>query len=159
MPPERRVGLTHSRPKKLMHVTTVPMTFVFLRGQLGFMKSRGMEVHVMSAPGPEISEFVREEGATAHTVPMVRRITPLRDLRSLWTMTREFLRVRPDIVHASTPKGGLLGTIAARLARTPPRYLPCAGSRLYGIRRSTETPAAFGRACRMRVGRSRALRE
>ncbi|MBA2687209.1 MAG: glycosyltransferase family 4 protein [Gemmatimonadaceae bacterium] len=95
------------------------MTFVFLRGQLGFMKSRGMEVHVMSAPGPEISEFVREEGATAHTVDMVRRITPFRDLKVLWQMVREFQRVRPDIVQASTPKGGLLGTIAARIARVP----------------------------------------
>lgn len=102
-----------------MHVTTVPMTFVFLRGQLGFMKSRGMDVHVMSAPGPEISDFVREEGATAHTVDMVRRITPFRDLRVIWQMVREFKRVGPDIVQASTPKGGLLGTIAARISRVP----------------------------------------
>ncbi len=102
-----------------MHVTTVPMTFVFLRGQLGFMKSQGMEVHVMSAPGPEISEFVREEGAAAHTVDMVRRITPFRDTGVLWKMVREFQHVGPDIVHASTPKGGLLGTIAARISRVP----------------------------------------
>ncbi|MBA3657475.1 MAG: glycosyltransferase family 4 protein [Gemmatimonadaceae bacterium] len=95
------------------------MTFVFLRGQLGFMKSRGMDVHVLSAPGPEVEEFRTREGVAAHTVPMERRITPLGDFRALWRILGIFRRLKPDIVHASTPKGGLLGTIAARLAGTP----------------------------------------
>jgi glycosyltransferase involved in cell wall biosynthesis len=50
---------------------------------------------------------------------MGRRITPARDLLALARLYRLFRRLRPEIVHAHTPKGGLLGTLAARLARVP----------------------------------------
>lgn len=106
-------------PIRLLHVTTVPMTFVFLRGQLDFMKSKGVEVHVMAAPGADMEVLAREEGVTAHAVPMARRITPFRDLITLLRMARVFRSLRPDIVHASTPKGGLLGTIAGRITGVP----------------------------------------
>jgi glycosyltransferase involved in cell wall biosynthesis len=69
---------------------------------------------------------------------MARRITPLRDLISIWRLYRVLRRFRPDIVHAQTPKGGLLGTIAAWLAATPVRIyhirgLPYMGA--VGVRR------------------------
>lgn len=73
----------------------------------------------MSAAGPEMEDFARSEGVPAHPVPMARQITPLRDLGSLLRMIGTFRSLRPDIVHASTPKGGLLGTIAGRISGVP----------------------------------------
>jgi glycosyltransferase involved in cell wall biosynthesis len=52
---------------------------------------------------------------------MTRRITPLRDLASLCRIYLALRRIHPEIVHAHTPKGGLLGMMAAWLARTPVR--------------------------------------
>jgi glycosyltransferase involved in cell wall biosynthesis len=52
---------------------------------------------------------------------MPRAITPFRDLAALGRLYRAFRRRRPTIVHAHTPKGGLLGMIAAVLARIPVR--------------------------------------
>jgi glycosyltransferase involved in cell wall biosynthesis len=52
---------------------------------------------------------------------MTRRITPLGDLVALWRLWRLLRRIRAEIVHAHTPKGGLLGMIAAWLAGTPVR--------------------------------------
>lgn len=105
--------------KTLLHITTAPMSLVFLRGQLAYMKDNGFDVHVMTSPGKQLEEFARNEGARAHPVAMQRRITPLRDLATICQMIFVLMRIRPDIVHASTPKGGLLGTIAARIVRVP----------------------------------------
>jgi glycosyltransferase involved in cell wall biosynthesis len=117
---------------KLLHVTTVPMSLIFLRGQVGYMKARGFRVHVLSSPGPELPAFAAAEGVGASAVEMPRRITPLQDLRALAGIVREMRRVRPDVVHAHTPKGGLLGMMAAALARVPVRVYHMRGLPLMG---------------------------
>ena len=97
------------------------MSLVFLRGQVRYMQSRGVEVHAISSPGDELKPFEAAEGATTAAVDMPRTISPLADLRAVWAIRRELRRVRPDLVHAQTPKGGLLGTMAATLAGVPCR--------------------------------------
>jgi glycosyltransferase involved in cell wall biosynthesis len=52
---------------------------------------------------------------------MERRITPLRDLVVLVKLAALLRRIRPAIVHSHTPKGGLLGMMAATIARVPVR--------------------------------------
>jgi lipopolysaccharide/colanic/teichoic acid biosynthesis glycosyltransferase/glycosyltransferase involved in cell wall biosynthesis len=103
---------THA-PIRLVHITTVPQTLYFLRGQVASMKSRGIEVTAVSSPGPELQKFADMEGVPVHAVEMPRKITPLGDLVALVRLVRLFRKLRPDIVHAHTPKGGLLGMIAA----------------------------------------------
>jgi glycosyltransferase involved in cell wall biosynthesis len=111
---------THSMPR-LFHVTTVPLSLRFLGGQVGFMKARGYDVHVVSSPGPLLDDFGRAEGVEAHAVPMSRRIDPGGDIVALARLIQLFRRHRPEIVHAHTPKGGLLGMMAATAARVPVR--------------------------------------
>jgi glycosyltransferase involved in cell wall biosynthesis len=62
-----------------------------------------------------------EESVAVHAVSMARRITPLRDLAALFRLWKLFRSLRPHIVHAHTPKGGLLGMLAARFAGVPVR--------------------------------------
>lgn len=54
-------------------------------------------------------------------VEMPRRITPFQDIGSLGRLWRYLRGLQPQIVHAHTPKGGLLGMAAARFARVPVR--------------------------------------
>ena len=68
-----------------------------------------------------MTQFAIEESVTVHPVSMARRITPFRDLITLFQLWRLFRTFRPHIVHAHTPKGGLLGMLAARLAGVPVR--------------------------------------
>jgi glycosyltransferase involved in cell wall biosynthesis len=105
----------------ILHVTTVPMTLAFLRGQVGYMKSRGFDVHAASSPGPDLDRFAEQERAPVSAVRLERRITPWADLVALAGLVRIVRRVRPTVAHAHTPKGGLLGMIAATLARVPIR--------------------------------------
>jgi len=54
-------------------------------------------------------------------VPMSRRITPLADVIAIYRIWRYLRQIQPHIVHAHTPKGGLLGMIAGWLAGVPVR--------------------------------------
>ena len=111
----------HPRAARLVHVTTVPTSLAFLTGQVSYMKDRGFEVLAVSSAGEYADSFRATEGVPVHAIDMPRRITPVRDLVALSRMYRYLRRVRPHIVHAHTPKGGLLGTTAAWLARVPVR--------------------------------------
>jgi glycosyltransferase involved in cell wall biosynthesis len=106
---------------RLVHVTTVPISLAFLRGQLGYMKEHGFDVAVVSSPGEPLDEFGAEQGVETVAVEMPRKITPLRDLRALVRLGHALRRIRPTIVHAHTPKGGLLGMLGALIARAPVR--------------------------------------
>ena len=119
----------------LLHLATNPMSLGFFAGQARYMRERGFDVHVLSSPGAELASFALREGVKAHTVQMERRITPMRDLVALFRICHVLRSVRPRIVHAHTPKAGLLGILAAWFARVPVRiyhlhglrYVTCTG--------------------------------
>lgn len=108
-------------PLILIHVTTVPQSLRFVAGQAAYMRGKGFESHAVSSPGASLAQFATEESVTVHPVSMARRITPFHDLIALFQLWSLFRRLRPHIVHAHTPKGGLLGMIAARVAGVPVR--------------------------------------
>jgi len=105
----------------VVHVTTVPQTLWFLRGQAAFLGERGYEVHAVSSEGDDLTRFAAAEGVTSHAVNMHRAISPLGDLFAITRLYRLFKALKPGIVHAHTPKGGLLGMVAATLAGVPAR--------------------------------------
>jgi len=104
------------RSPVLVHVTTVPQTLHFLRGQIGYMKFRGYRVAAVASPGPLLDQFGRDEGIEVYPLEMPRRITPMGDLLAVLRLAWLFRKLRPDIVHGHTPKGGLLAMMAACLA-------------------------------------------
>ncbi len=126
---DRTYGLSESqdyrdlRPHRvrLVHIMTVPQSLFFLSGQVRFMKARGFEVHAVASPGPALERFGREEGILTYPVEMPRKISPFGDLVALFRLVRLLRKIRPAIVQSHTPKGGLLGMIAAFLAGVPVR--------------------------------------
>ncbi len=106
----------------LIHVATAARFWPFLQGQLAFLKTRGWDVEIASAPGPRLEPFALAEGVRAWTIAMTRRITPARDLLTLARLWTLFLRRRPTMVHAHTPKAGLLAMLAAWGAGVPIRF-------------------------------------
>ena len=127
-----------SHPLCLVHVSIVARTLDALAGQAGFFRAHGFEVEAIASPGDELIELGRREGIAVHAVPMGRTITPLRDPISLYKLWRLLRRLRPAIVNAHTPKGGLLGMTAAWLAGVPVRIYHVHGLPLMtagGIRR------------------------
>jgi glycosyltransferase involved in cell wall biosynthesis len=105
----------------LTHVTTVADSLDFFRGQVEYMKARGFVVRAMTSPGPDLARFARELDLEIDGVPMARKITPVADVVAIAAMRCLLRRHQPAIVHAHTPKGGLLGLAAACAAGTPVR--------------------------------------
>ena len=63
---------------------------------------------------------------------MSRSVKGLSDARTLWTLWKMMREYRPDIVHTHTAKAGLLGRVAAVLARVPVRVHTFHGHVLHG---------------------------
>jgi len=103
------------RCPRIAYVVTVDLSMKLIEGQIGFLARNGFNIDVISSPGPRL-EAMRQEGVTPWAIKMEREISLARDFVSLWRLWRLFRLLKPDIVVASTPKAGLLGTLAARLA-------------------------------------------
>jgi glycosyltransferase involved in cell wall biosynthesis len=120
-----------SRRPRLVYLTTHAASAQFLmNGQLAYMRERGFEVYLISSPDAALATVAAREGVTTVPISLEREIHPGRDLLALWRVYRALRRIRPDIVNAGTPKAGLLGMIAAWLARVPVRLYTLRGLRL-----------------------------
>lgn len=104
---------------KIAQVATTDVSIsLLLRDQIEALQSEGHEVTAICAPGSRV-DWLRGQGIPVHTVQMSREVSPVQDLRSLLELSRYFRSQRFDAVHTHTPKAGLLGPLAARLAGVP----------------------------------------
>lgn len=117
---------------------TSPQTCMVLTGRLRALREAGFRVTLISSPGELFDRIAQKEGVERIVVPMERGIAPLADVVSLVRLWRLLRRIEPDITEFSTPKAGLLGTLAARLAGVPRRVYMLRGLRL-------ETASGFKR--------------
>ena len=91
------------------------------------MASNGFDVKGVSSEGEELKEVRENEGIVMEAINMSRKITPFQDLKSLWEMWNFLRKEKPQIVHTHTPKAGIIGMLAARLAGVPHRLHTVAG--------------------------------
>jgi glycosyltransferase involved in cell wall biosynthesis len=65
-------------------------------------------------------ENAKQKGIEIINVPsLVRRISPIKDVRGLVALFRHIRKIGPHIVHTHTSKAGILGRLAAWMARVP----------------------------------------
>lgn len=113
---------------KLIRVTTVPVSLnILLKGQFEYMSKQGFEVLAVSSSGADLDEVAEREKVRTAAVEMSRKISPLKDLKSLWQMFCLFQKEKPDIVHSHTPKAGIIAMLAAKFAGVPIRLHTVAG--------------------------------
>lgn len=112
---------------KLIRVTTVPISLrKLLEGQLNFMQKE-YEVIAVSADEEDLTKFGKEISVPTNAVEMTREITPGKDLSAVYQLYRFFKKEKPLIVHTHTPKAGIAGMMAAKMAGVPIRLHTVAG--------------------------------
>lgn len=90
-----------------------------LLAQLTAFAESGCQVTAMSAPGPWRGDIETAGIRFIEWTHASRRLSPLGDVRAFFELLRTLRRERFDVVHTHNPKPGLLGRLAAWLARTP----------------------------------------
>jgi len=104
---------------RVVHVATADNSIRFLLlNQLLSLQAEGYHVGSACRAGAQIP-YIESQGIPVYPIQVVRRIDPLADLKSLIQLVGLFRRHRFTVVHAHTPKIGLLGQVAARLAGVP----------------------------------------
>lgn len=114
-------SLSVSGRKRVCFVATLEMTVkMFLLEHLRVL-CRDYDVTVIVKTTEP--NFLARRGVHARviTVPIERRVAPLRDLAALVRLYMIFRHERFDVVHSVMPKSGLLSMVAALLARIPRR--------------------------------------
>ena len=120
LPPTILIGVTHAQ------------TCLVLGARLRALRKAGFRVLVLSSPGLLLDQTATREGVERIALPMQRGIAPFADLVALFRLWRLIGRCRPDLVEFSTPKAGLLGSIAAWLRGVPHRVYMLRGLKLEG---------------------------
>jgi glycosyltransferase involved in cell wall biosynthesis len=116
-------------PHLVVGVTSA-QTCLVLRARVRALRVAGFQVTLVASPGALLESTARNEGVNAIAVPMKRGIAPLSDCVSFWRLLKVLRRLRPDLVEFSTPKAGLLGTLAAGLIGVPHRVYVLRGLKL-----------------------------
>jgi glycosyltransferase involved in cell wall biosynthesis len=113
--------------KKLIRVTTVPLSFdKLLGGQMNFMNSH-YDVTAVSSEEDYLKDIGTKEQVKTLTLRLTRKITPLRDVIAVFRLYLFLKKEKPFIIHSHTPKAGIVAMLAGKLANTPNRLHTVAG--------------------------------
>jgi glycosyltransferase involved in cell wall biosynthesis len=119
-----------SAPFPIVLAVTPAHCWVFFEGLIEPIRAAGFSPVLVSAPGEQLQRTAQAAGAEYTAIPLVREISPARDLLCLWRFCRLMRRVQPLIADVGTPKAGLLGGVAAWLTGVPCRVYTLRGLRL-----------------------------
>ncbi|MCM4157101.1 glycosyltransferase family 4 protein [Gramella sp. AN32] len=112
---------------KLVRITTIPLSLEkLLEGQLTYM-NQYYEVIAVSAEPQRLKKYGKDNLVRTFWVNMTRAITPLEDVKSLMKLYNFLKLEKPLIVHTHTPKAGIVGMFASKLAGVPIRLHTVAG--------------------------------
>ncbi|MFA5029349.1 MAG: glycosyltransferase family 4 protein [Patescibacteria group bacterium] len=72
----------------------------------------------------ELAERAKNQGLKSITFKnLVREINPLKDLLAVWEIKKTIEKEKPDIIHLNSSKAGVVGSLAAKLAKHKARVI------------------------------------
>ncbi len=77
------------------------------------------EAYLLSGPGGILTEKVENNPNFFIIKDLARPINPLKDIKALFQILKFLKKTRPHIIHTHSSKAGIIGRIAAFLARVP----------------------------------------
>ena len=125
--------------KKLIRITTIPLSLEKLLEDQGRYFKTHYNITFVAANVQKLEAVAEHQGVDHFPLEMTRKITPLQDLFCLIRLYHFLRKEKPLIVHTHTPKAGIVGMLASRLAGVPIRLHTIAGLPLMdarGLKRS-----------------------
>jgi glycosyltransferase involved in cell wall biosynthesis len=119
--------MNRSEKHKLVRITTVPISLEFLlSGQLLYMSSY-YDVIAVSSDNEQLMKIGESQNCSVFPLQLTRQITPVNDFLTVVKLYFFLKKIKPKIVHTHTPKAGVVGMLAAKLAGVPIRLHTVAG--------------------------------
>lgn len=104
---------------KVAKVAASDMSILFLLSpQIKHLQQKGYDVEAICAHGKWIDK-IRSLDIPVITIDIEREISPFKDLKTLFALISLFRKRKYLIVNTHTPKAGILGPLAAKLAGVP----------------------------------------
>ena len=85
------------------------------------------KVTAISSEKQRLEKYGEHEGVSTFHLPLTRKITPIKDIVSVFKLYKFLKKEKPEIIHTHTPKAGIVGMVAAILANVPIRLHTVAG--------------------------------
>jgi len=109
---------SRSRSVHICRVVTVPLTFsTLLKTQLDAILDAGYALTLVSGNGPELKNLAAAQRARVLKLAMQRRFSILSDFVSTVRLAIFLMANTTHILHSSTPKAGLIASIAGCVSR------------------------------------------
>ncbi len=106
---------------KICFVSTIPNTLFFYLELLKTLKNLDANVVVLTSENPFLFDLQKKTGCAAYPIKISRSITLSGDLAAYRKIKKFFQKERIDLIHAHTPKAGLLSMLASYQAGIPVR--------------------------------------
>ncbi|WP_259340112.1 glycosyltransferase family 4 protein [Mammaliicoccus vitulinus] len=113
--------------KKIFQLITVSKSVYLLKGQIEYLRENNIDMQLVSSKGKELKKYSPN---IVHKVDMNRDISIIKDIISLLKLIILFIKEKPYVVNAGTPKAGLLGMMASFITKRPYRVYTVRGLRL-----------------------------
>ncbi len=105
------------KPHKVLHVVNISFVLPYYFGdQFDYFQKKGIEFHVACSQSEHLEQYAKQKQFKAFSVTITRKLNPIRDFVSLISLIKYIKKNKIDIVIGHTPKGGLLGMLAAYLS-------------------------------------------
>jgi len=111
------------KPKILITVTVAETAYSFLQEQVRYFLGKGYAVELACGEGNwiKLADVRKSLGVSVHQLPFTRPVDVFRDVASIVKLYFLLRKIRPNILHTSTPKAALLSLLCGWLARVPVR--------------------------------------
>jgi len=114
--------VSSERKPRLLYVITLSETGgaqAYVRDLVRAMVA-DYDVSVGASGDGTLAAAVRDAGAEFISLRHMRReLSPVADVRAVFELARLCRRLRPDVIHLNSSKAGVLGRVAAAIARVP----------------------------------------
>jgi glycosyltransferase involved in cell wall biosynthesis len=103
--------------KKVLHVINISFVINhFFGNQFTYFAKKGYEFTIACSEDEHLYKEARLKGFKVFPIPILRSIAPIQDLISIIKLAKYIKSEKFDLVIAHSPKGGLIGILAAYLA-------------------------------------------
>ena len=111
-----------SKEQKVLHIVSISFSLKYFIGdQFKYFKEKGYDFTVACTPSDDLFQYSKEMDFKVFPVNVLRSINPLEDIKSIYKLYKFIKEENFDIVIAHSPKGGLIGMLAAFFAKAPKR--------------------------------------